>query len=1562
LTCPLAPILLALACTALLFCGSALASTFPITETFANESAGSEWHLGGSAKLTATEPGNGWLQLTKAEKTLKGYAFDNQGFSSTAGVLATFEYADFGGTGADGLTFFLYNAEVAAGEFRAGQAGGSLGYAPCDSSPGLLKAYMGIGFDEYGNFTNLGSICELDGLEVHPNYVSIRGSEEEKYKLLASAPTAPEKLLGDESEARHVTVSIVPRAGKEYVSAYIKFFPSGVYETVVAEKELSKPPTSLKFGFVGSTGGSTDFHEIRNVEVTKPTEVSTELSAAAGAKRGLPITWTAVVTNTGPNESSEETATATASKPLTGVSWTCTASGEAACTAPSGTGLPSFTTDKMPVGSKLTYAITGTPETSDSFAELTFDSEPIGEVGDLDPTNNKKSVKVDLTPRFPTPPTLTLSSAGSAKATPVAEPEGGNVSSTYRWQLCEPGTSNCTDIPGAIGTTYTTTSADRGDALRFVQTATNPAGSTEEASALYEPPTTKITASPAKASISTNAVFNFTSSSAEASFECRLDGGAWTACSSGKSYEKLAVGEHTFSVRSVYGNLSEAEPPSYKWLVEQAPTVTKNPADETVTEGQDASFEATASGTPAPSVQWERSTDGGKTWSTDGVDPGNHTTTLTVENTTLAQSGYEYRARFENAAGSTITSAATLTVHVPPHVSKDPVDDTVLEGEDASFTATATGTPAPEVQWERSTDGAKTWANDTTDPGNGTDTLTVTSATLAESGYEYRAKFTNTAGSQTTTAATLTVETPAKVTHSPHDLTAIEGEDASFEAAASGSPEPGVQWEVSTDGGAVWSADASDSGAHTDKLTVASTTVSQSGYEYRAKFTNAAGAETSAPATLTVEAPVSITEAPVDLTVDEGAPANFSAAAVGTPHPTVQWERSTDGGKTWSEDTTDPGHSTDTLTVTSATLAESGYEYRARFSNAVNSQTTAPATLTVHVPAVVTSDPADETVLEGEDASFTAAGAGTPAPSVQWERSTDAGKSWAADGSDGGNTTDTLTVAAATLAESGDEYRAKFTNVAGTQTTTAAKLTVHVGPNVSQNPTDETVVEGEDASFSAAATGTPAPTVQWEVSANAGASWSDAIAYEGDTTDTLTLPLTTLLESGYEFRATFTNLAGSRTSAPATLTVQTPPTVLSAPSSLTVTEGEGASFAASAGGSPAPSVQWEVSSDGGASWTPDTSDGGAESATLTIKSTLAADDGRLYRARFSNPAGSATTAPATLTVLTPPSVTADPAGESVLEGEQATFTAAASGSPAPSVQWEVSSDGGATWGPDTADPGNTTDTLTVDNPPLADSGRLYRARFHNAAGAATSTAARLTVSAPEQTAVSPAPGMLLKASLTTRATVKNNQRLAISCKLDSGGDLQSCSVSLYAHKGTHTLLVGRGEATSASRSQPRLVVKLRLNRTGRALLSERLGGLGVTMLVEGRPYEYHALSARLHTRLYPQRVLALPVIDPFNTARSRLTRRTRGLVDYIAAQIPHAHHVTCIGYTDADGATQYNLELGMHRANTVCRALRKLGVRASLSARSLGKRHPRASNATALGRELNRRVELEVSY
>jgi hypothetical protein len=160
------------------------------------------------------------------------------------------------------------------------------------------------------------------------------------------------------------------------------------------------------------------------------------------------------------------------------------------------------------------------------------------------------------------------------------------------------------------------------------------------------------------------------------------------------------------------------------------------------------------------------------------------------------------------------------------------------------------------VQWQLSTNAGVTFANDTTDAGNATGTLTVAGTTTTLSGREYRAVFTNTAGSATSTAATLTVnakpEAP-KVTSNPAPKTATVGESATFTAAASGVPAATVRWQVSTNGGATFANDTSDSGNATATLTVADTTTALSGREYRAVFTNSLGSATTSAATLTVK-------------------------------------------------------------------------------------------------------------------------------------------------------------------------------------------------------------------------------------------------------------------------------------------------------------------------------------------------------------------------------------------------------------------------------------------------------------------------------------------------------------------------------------------------------------------------------------------------------------------------------------------------------------------------------------------------------------------------------------
>ncbi len=70
----------------------------------------------------------------------------------------------------------------------------------------------------------------------------------------------------------------------------------------------------------------------------------------------------------------------------------------------------------------------------------------------------------------------------------------------------------------------------------------------------------------------------------------------------------------------------------------------------------------------------------------------------------------------------------------------------------------------------------------------------------------------------------------------------------------------------------------------------------------------------------------------------------------------------------------------------------------------------------------------------------------------------------------------------------------------------------------------------------------------------------------------------------------------------------------------------------------------------------------------------------------------------------------------------------------------------------------------------------------------------------------------------------------------------------------------------------------------------------------------------------------------------------------------------CTGHTDAQGPVLYNARLGLARAQAVCDYLGRLGVKVAKTTRSAGESHPRATNLTAKGRALNRRVELTVRY
>ena len=182
-------------------------------------------------------------------------------------------------------------------------------------------------------------------------------------------------------------------------------------------------------------------------------------------------------------------------------------------------------------------------------------------------------------------------------------------------------------------------------------------------------------------------------------------------------------------------------------------------------------------------------------------------------------------------------------------------------------------------------------------------------------------------------------------------------------------------------------------------------------------------------------------------------------------------------------------------------------------------------------------------------------------------------------------------------------------------------------PAITAEPASTTVAVGSPAVFSAGASGVTTPTVQWQSSPNGGSIWSTIV---GATSTTYTTPATSGSDNGLQYRAVFTNANGSATSTAVTLTVDVPPTVTGQPNSQIVTAGTTATFSATATSRPAPGVQWQVSTDGGSTWTDIPA---ATSDTLTVSSTKK-DDGNLYRAVFTNLLGKATSTTAVLLVTT----------------------------------------------------------------------------------------------------------------------------------------------------------------------------------------------------------------------------------------------------------------------------------------------------------------------------------------
>ncbi|MEQ1678012.1 MAG: reprolysin-like metallopeptidase, partial [Chitinophagaceae bacterium] len=222
---------------------------------------------------------------------------------------------------------------------------------------------------------------------------------------------------------------------------------------------------------------------------------------------------------------------------------------------------------------------------------------------------------------------------------------------------------------------------------------------------------------------------------------------------------------------------------------------------------------------------------------------------------------------------------------------------------------------------------------------------------------------------------------------------------------------------------------------------------------------------------------------------------------------------------------------------------------------------------------VIGTQPTNQTACSGNNATFTVVATGT----YQWQVSTAAVPAFT---NIGGATAASLTLTGVTAGMSGNQYRVIVTGQCGSTTSNAVTLTVNVAPAVTTNPVSQAVCSGSAVSFTAAGTGTPAPTFQWQVSTIAVPAFTNI---GGATSATYTIAATTLAMNGDQYRCVLTNSCGSVNTTAATLTVNSSITISTNPVPVTVCEATTTSFTVAAAGSGL-SYQWQVSVDGGATY------------------------------------------------------------------------------------------------------------------------------------------------------------------------------------------------------------------------------------------------------------------------------------------------------------------------------------------------------------------------------------------
>ncbi len=809
-------------------------------------------------------------------------------------------------------------------------------------------------------------------------------------------------------------------------------------------------------------------------------------------------------------------------------------------------------------------------------------------------------------------------------------------------------------------------------------------------------------------------------------------GGPWTDVPAGPIYEGVDsnilvitatdVSMNGIRYRAVISGECTPDATSLDALltVHERPEINLQPVDETICEDDNISFTVNAGPTTAPTYRWQVSTGAGFNNVGGAVYSGETTATLTITGAPSSMNGYQYRVIVGGSCTpQVISDTVILTVNEKPEVMIHPEDADECEDGTVIFVVNPGVTTVPTYQWQESTGGAfANLAEGIPYVGVNNDTLMISGIISLMHTNRYRVVISGTCTPiATSNDAGLTVYEKPEISIQPTDETICEDDNISFSVNAGVTTNPTYQWQVDQNSGSFVNVSGGFySGQNSATLNITGALAYMNGYKYRVIVGGyCAPADTSIEVTLTILNKPEVIGHPSNSLICEGLETYFTVDAGVTTLPTYEWQVDVNGSGTFVAVSGAPyqGENTDSLIITTPTSAMNGYIYRARISGSCTPDAFSNnAILFVRENPEVALHPVDSIICENENAAFTVDAGVTTSPDYQWQVNdggmwvnlTDAGKYV-------GSRTSTLNIFNGTADMDGYRYQVIISGTcAPPATSNPATLTVNLRPVITSQPVNSTICAGAVTTFNVAATGF-ALTYQWQVDDGSGyAPVIDGGVYSGAGTPTLTVSGPDATYDGFRYRVIVDNYCGPQQSSNiATLTVNTPPSVVTNPVDVAICEFTNTTFQVNAQGGGI-SYQWQEND--GSGWVDIPEAGnyvGTKSPSLSLFTVDSAMTGFQYRAVITGVcAPPATSAAATLTVYTSPQITVHPADRAVCETVNAQFSLTAIGDGL-MYRWQENNGGGFADIPEGGFySGTGTATLTINAPIVGMNGNTYR--------------------------------------------------------------------------------------------------------------------------------------------------------------------------------------------------------------------------------------------------------------